>query len=140
MGTFKEWLMTEAFQISRRDFHEITRWMLALKMNYGINARPGTDITKGDAGVQTNDPQRLIRIFIWALNNLRAIEKDIIGKELPLNPKEIDAGNYDNVIVPVLKQLIHIVDSVAYNFQQVGFKHDTTEKLAQMLQKYKGNI
>lgn len=46
MGTFKEWLMTEAFQISRRDFYEITRWMLSLKMNYGTNARPAEGLRR----------------------------------------------------------------------------------------------
>lgn len=137
---FKNWVLSEAFQISRGDFHQITRWMLSLKANYGTNARPGTDITKGDFGVKTSDPQRLIRIFIWGLGQIREIESKILGRELPLPLPEIQSGAFDDKIVPTLKALINVVDSLLVNFQQVGFEHKNTEEVAKMLQKYKGNI
>lgn len=137
---FKNWVLSEAFQISRNDFYQVTRWLLALKANYGTNARPGTDITKGDFGVKTSDPQRLIRIFIWGLDQIREIENKVIGKQLPISSQELQTGAFDAKIVPTLKAVMHVVDSLLVNFQQVGYEHKNTEEVAKMLQKYRGNI
>jgi len=138
--TFKEWLVSETFQISRTDFQKISASMASLKMNWGVNARPGTDITKGDFGVKTSDPQRLVRIFIWGLKSIRDIESNILGAAIPLNRMEVNAGKFDNKIAPTLKQLIHVVDSMLVNFQQVGYQHSNTEAVSKLLQPYRGNI
>lgn len=136
--SFREWHQIDesAFQISRKQFYEILRWIQALRMNYGTNCRPGTDITKGDFGVKTTDPQRLIRIFQWGLDEFRKIERDF-GGSIPPKPQDLQSGMYDDKIVPTLRTLSHIIRSMLVNFQQVGYSHENTEKVAHMLEPYK---
>ena len=145
---FKEWLF-ESTQISRQDFLEILRYVQALKMNYGADNRPGIDISKGDYGHTTTDPQRLIRIWKFAINEIKRIENQYFGKEIDIVVNELihatkygkgEVSTYDKQIVPVLKELAKLVSSILVNFNQVGFEHKNTQKLADLLIKYKGQL
>lgn len=138
--SYREWveqksLCESTIQISRKDFYEILRWLSALKVNYGINCRPGTDISQGGFPMKTNDPKRLIRIFQWALNEIKKIEQQLGGNLTP-DIKSVQSGMYDKNIVPILSQINSIVRSAQHNFQQVGFQHDNTDKVIKMLDPY----
>lgn len=137
MGIFRQWLLNEANQVSRKDFANIMRWFQTLGMNLGFG------IARADMASGTTfkgDLARLRRIGQWGHSQVKEVFDEFATKNLVV---DIESGKFDAIMIPTLGKIIKVVKSLRHNFDDIGYdpkEISTFIELEKLIQPYESFV